>query len=223
MSEKNESVEQKAEAQQEAFQMAHMQDRAKVIYIYKKHKNKKKKKTNPKPCHNGGYRMADLEKVMTPLELAQYTKKKEDLNKALTVLNNLKTQGNNLGEYTDRVFNRLSLGNIDGYIKFLSKQVRPLFENIKRWKSFANDVRADIKGILAPAIKRLDNINSKEPYKPQEVLRRFTADVNAGENTPKKGSYTLSRHDALVLVKELSDVITGNPKAQRIEIFIASK
>lgn len=208
MSEKNESVEQKAEAQQEAFQMAHMQARAKVSYNYKKHK----------PCHNGGYRMADLEKVMTPLELAQYTKKKEDLNKALTVLSNLKTQGNNLGEYTDRVFNRLSLGNIDGYIKFLSKQVRPLFENIKRWKSCANDARADIKGILTPAIKRLDNI-----YKPQEVLRRFTADVNAGENTPKKGSYTLSRHDALVLVKELSDVITGNPKAQRIEIFIASK
>lgn len=116
------------------------------------------------------------------------------------------------------MFNRLSLGNIDGYIKFLSKQVRPLFENIKRWKSCANDARADIKGILTPAIKRLDNI-----YKPQEVLRRFTADVNAGENTPKKGSYTLSRHDALVLVKELSDVITGNPKAQRIEIFIASK
>lgn len=208
MSEKNESVKQKAEAQQEAFQMAHMQARAKVSYNYKKHK----------PCHNGGYRMADLEKVMTPLELAQYTKKKEDLNKALTVLSNLKTQGNNLGEYTDRVFNRLSLGNIDGYIKFLSKQVRPLFENIKRWKSCANDARADIKGILTPAIKRLDNI-----YKPQEVLRRFTADVNAGENTPKKGSYTLSRHDALVLVKELSDVITGNPKAQRIEIFIASK
>lgn len=213
MSEKNESVKQKAEAQQEAFQMAHMRARAKVSYNYKKHK----------PCHNGGYRMADLEKVMTPLELAQYTKKKEDLNKALTVLSNLKTQGNNLGEYTDRVFNRLSLGNIDGYIKFLSKQVRPLFENIKRWKSCANDARADIKGILAPAIKRLDNINSKELYKPQEVLRRFTADVNAGENTPKKGSYTLSRHDALVLVKELSDVITGNPKAQRIEIFIASK
>lgn len=208
MSEKNESVKQKAEAQQEAFQMAHMQARAKVSYNYKKHK----------PCHNGGYRMADLEKVMTPLELAQYTKKKEDLNKALTVLSNLKTQGNNLGEYTDRVFNRLSLGNIDGYIKFLSKQVRPLFENIKRWKSCANDARADIKGILTPAIKRLDNI-----YKPQEVLCRFTADVNAGENTPKKGSYTLSRHDALVLVKELSDVITGNPKAQRIEIFIASK
>ena len=213
MSEKNESVEQKAEAQQET---------PKVIYIYKKHKNKKKKKTNPKPCHNGGYRMADLEKVMTPLELAQYNKKKEDLNKALTELNKLKTQANNLSEYTDRVFNRLSLGNIDGYIKLLSKQVRPLLENIKRWKSCVNDVRADIKRILAPAIKRLDNINSKEPFKPQEVLRRFTADVKAGENTPKKGSYTLSRHDALVLVKEISDVITGNPKAQRIEIFIAS-
>ena len=104
MSEKNESVEQKAEAQQET---------PKVIYIYKKHKNKKKKKTNPKPCHNGGYRMADLEKVMTPLELAQYNKKKEDLNKALTELNKLKTQANNLSEYTDQVFNRLSLGNID--------------------------------------------------------------------------------------------------------------
>ena len=213
MSEKNESVEQKAEAQQEA---------PKVIYIYKKHKNKKKKKTNPKPCHNGGYRMADLEKVMTPLELAQYNKKKEDLNKALTELNKLKTQANNLSEYTDQVFNRLSLGNIDGYIKLLTKQVRPLLENIKRWKSCVNEVRADIKGILAPAIKRLDNINSKEPFKPQEVLRRFTADVKSGENTPKKGSYNLSRHDALMLVKEISDVITGNPKAQRIEIFIAS-
>lgn len=213
MSEKNESVEQKAEAQQEA---------PKVIYIYKKHKNKKKKKTNPKPCHNGSYRMADLEKVMTPVELAQYTKKKEDLNKALTELNKLKTQANNLSEYTDQVFNRLSLGNIDGYIKFLSKQVKPLLENIKRWKACVKDVRVDIKRILEPAIKRLDNINSKEPFKPQEVLRRFTADVKAGENTPKKGSYTLSRHDALVLVKEISDVITGNPKAQRIEIFIAS-
>ena len=213
MSEKNESVEQKAEAQQEA---------PKVIYIYKKHKNKKKKKTNPKPCHNGGYRMADLEKVMTPLELAQYNKKKEDLGKALTELNKLKTQANNLSEYTDQVFNRLSLGNIDGYVKLLSKQVRPLLENIKRWKSCVNDIRADIKGILEPAIKRLDNINSKEPFKPQEVLRRFTADVKSGENTPKKGSYTLSRHDALMLVKEISDVITGNPKAQRIEIFIAS-
>ncbi|MBQ2183088.1 MAG: hypothetical protein II399_00500 [Lachnospiraceae bacterium] len=213
MSEKNESVEQKAEAQQEA---------PKVIYIYKKHKNKKKKKTNPKPCHNGGYRMADLEKVMTPLELAQYNKKKEDLNKALTELNKLKTQANNLSEYTDQVFNRLSLGNIDGYIKLLSKQVKPLLENIKRWKSCVNDVRADIKGILQPAIKRLDNINSKEPFKPQEVLRRFTADVKPGESTPKKGSYTLSRHDALVLVKEISNVITENPKAQRIEIFIAS-
>lgn len=213
MSEKNESVEQKTEAQQEA---------PKVIYIYKKHKNKKKKKTNPKPCHNGGYRMADLEKVMTPLELAQYNKKKEDLGKALTELNKLKAQANNLSEYTDQVFNRLSLGNIDGYIKLLSKQVRPLLENIKRWKSCVNDIRADIKGILEPAIKRLDNINSKEPYKPQEVLRRFTADVKAGESTPKKGSYTLSRHDALMLVKELSNVITGNPKAQRIEIFIAS-
>lgn len=213
MSEKNESVEQKAEAQQEA---------PKVIYIYKKHKNKKKKKTNPKPCHNGGYRMADLEKVMTPLELAQYNKKKEDLNKALTELDKLKKQANNLSEYTDRVFNRLSLGNIDGYIKLLSKQVRPLLENIKRWKSCVDDVRADIKGILEPAIKRLDNINSKEQFKPQEVLRRFTADVKAGENTPKKGSYTLSRHDALVLVKEISNVITGNPKAQHIEIFIAS-
>lgn len=213
MSEKNESVEQKAEAQQEA---------PKVIYIYKKRKNKKKKKTNPKPCHNGGYRMADLEKVMTPLELAQYNKKKEDLGKALTELNKLKAQANNLSEYTDQVFNRLSLGNIDGYIKLLSKQVRPLLENIKRWKSCVNDIRADIKGILEPAIKRLDNINSKEPYKPQEVLRRFTADVKAGESTPKKGSYTLSRHDALMLVKELSNVITGNPKAQRIEIFIAS-
>lgn len=213
MSEKNESVEQKAEAQQEA---------PKVIYIYKKRKNKKKKKTNPKPCRNGGYRMADLEKVMTPLELAQYTKKKEELGKALTELDKLKKQANNLSEYTDQVFNHLSLGNIDGYIKLLTKQVKPLLENIKRWKSCVNDVRADIKGILAPAIKRLDNINSKEPYKPQEVLRRFTADVKAGESTPKKGSYTLSRHDALVLVKEISDVITGNPKAQRIEIFIAS-
>ena len=103
MSEKNESVEQKAEAQQET---------PKVIYIYKKHKNKKKKKTNPKPCHNGGYRMADLEKVMTPLELAQYNKKKEDLNKALTELNKLKTQANNLSEYTDRVFNRRAVSTM---------------------------------------------------------------------------------------------------------------
>lgn len=213
MSEKNESVEQKAEAKQEA---------PKVIYIYKKHKNKKKKKTNPKPCHNGGYRMADLEKAMTPVELAQYTKKKEELGKALTELDKLKNQANNLSEYTDQVFNRLSLGNLDGYVNLLTKQVKPLLENIKRWKNCIKGIRADIKGILEPAIKRLDNINSKEPFKPQEVLRRFTADVKAGENTPKKGSYTLSRHDALVLVKEISDVITGNPKAQRIEIFIAS-
>ena len=213
MSEKNEFVEQKAEAKQEA---------PKVIYIYKKHKNKKKKKTNPKPCHNGGYRMADLEKAMTPVELAQYTKKKEELGKALTELDKLKNQANNLSEYTDQVFNRLSLGNLDGYVNLLTKQVKPLLENIKRWKNCIKGIRADIKGILEPAIKRLDNINSKEPFKPQEVLRRFTADVKAGENTPKKGSYTLSRHDALVLVKEISDVITGNPKAQRIEIFIAS-
>ena len=213
MSEKNESVEQKAEAKQEA---------PKVIYIYKKHKNKKKKKTNPKPCHNGGYRMADLEKAMTPVELAQYTKKKEELGKALTELDKLKNQANNLSEYTDQVFNRLSLGNLDGYVNLLTKQVKPLLENIKRWKNCIKGIRADIKGILEPAIKRLDNINSKEPFKPQEVLRRFTADVKAGENTPKKGSYTLSRHDALVLVKEISDVITGNPKAQRIEIFLAS-
>ena len=213
MSEKNESVEQKAEAQQET---------PKVIYIYKKHKNKKKKKTNPKPCHNGGYRMADLEKVMTPLELAQYNKKKEDLNKALTELNKLKTQANNLSEYTDRVFNRLSLGNIDGYIKLLSKQVRPLLENIKRWKSCVNDVRADIKGILAPAIKRLDNINSKEPFKPQEVLKKFEKSVETKEGTPKKACYNLSREDALMLVKEITDMLKANPNGRRIDVFIAA-
>lgn len=215
MSEKNESVEQKAEAKQEAV---------KVVYIYKKHKNKSKKKpkANPKPCHNGGYRMVDLEKVMTPIEVAQYTKKKEELGKAITELNKLKKQAENLSAWQDQVFNRLSLGNIDGYINLLSKQVKPLLVKIKLWKNCIKNTRADIKGILDPAIKRLDNINSKEPFKPQEVIRRFTAEAKAGESTPKKGSYTLSRQDALMLVKELSGIISGNPKAQRIEIFIAS-
>lgn len=214
MSEKNESVEQKTEAKQEGV---------KVVYIYKKHKNKKKPKANPKPCHNGGYRMTDLEKVMTPIEVAQYAKKKEELGKALAELDKLKNQANNLSEYTDQVFNRLSLGNIDGYVNLLAKQVKPLLQKIKLWKNCIKDIRADIAGILDPAIKRLDNINSKEPFKPQEVLRRFTADAKAGENTPKKGSYTLSRQDALMLMKELSNIISGNPEAQRIEIFIASR
>jgi hypothetical protein len=213
MSEKNESVEQKAEAQQEA---------PKVIYIYKKHKNKKKKKTNPKPCHNGGYRMADLEKAMTSIELAQYTRKKEELDKSLVELDKLKNQSKNLSEYTYQVFNRLSLGNIDGYVNLLTKQVKPLLENIRRWKNCIKDIRADIKGILEPAIKRLDNINSKEPFKPQEVLKKFEKSVETKEGTPKKACYNLSREDALMLVKEITDMLKANPNGRRIDVFIAA-
>lgn len=213
MSEKNESVEQKAEAQQEA---------PKVIYIYKKHKNKKKKKANPKPCRNGGYRWEIMKQAMTPVEINQVEAVRGDLNRALAELNKLKKQSDNLGEWQDQVFNYISLGNIDGYIDLLANQVKPLMVKIKETRETIKKLRAKQKDLLMPVIKRLDNINSKEPFKPQEVLRRFTADVKAGESTPKKGSYTLSRHDALVLVKEISNVITGNPKAQRIEIFIAS-
>lgn len=213
MSEKNESVEQKAEAQQEA---------PKVIYIYKKHKNKKKKKSEPKPCRNGGYRLEIMKQAMTPVEIDQVEAVRGELNRALTELNKLKKQSDNLGEWQDQVFNYISLGNIDGYIDFLANQVKPLMVKIKETRETIKKLRAKQKDLLMPVIKRLDNINSKEPFKPQEVLRRFTADVKAGESTPKKGSYTLSRHDALVLVKEISNVITGNPKAQRIEIFIAS-
>lgn len=213
MSEKNESVEQKAEAQQEA---------PKVIYIYKKHKNKKKKKSEPKPCRNGGYRWEIMKQAMTPVEINQVEAVRGDLNRALADLDTLKKQSDNLGEWQDQVFNYISLGNIDGYIDLLANQVKPLMVKIKETRETIKKLRAKQKDLLMPVIKRLDNINSKEPFKPQEVLRRFTADVKPGENTPKKGSYTLSRHDALVLVKELSNVITGNPKAQRIEIFIAS-
>lgn len=213
MSEKNESVEQKAEAQQET---------PKVIYIYKKRKNKKKKKTNPKPCRNGGYRWEIMKQAMTPVEINQVEAVRGDLNRALADLDTLKKRSDSLSEYVDRVFGTLSLGNIDGYIGILNHQVKPILTKIKETRETIKKLRTKQKELLAPVIKRLDNINSKEPFKPQEVLRRFTADVKAGESTPKKGSYNLSRHDALMLVKEISDVITGNPKAQRIEIFIAS-
>lgn len=213
MSEKNESVEQKAEAQQEA---------PKVIYIYKKHKNKKKKKANPKPCRNGGYRLEIMKQAMTPVEIDQVEAVRGELNRALAELNKLKKQSDNLGEWQDQVFNYISLGNIDGYIDLLANQVKPLMVKIKETRETIKNLRIKQKNLLKPVIQRLDNINSKEQFKPQEVLRRFTADVKPGESTPKKGSYTLSRHDALVLVKEISNVITGNPKAQRIEIFIAS-
>lgn len=213
MSEKNESVEQKAEAQQEA---------PKVIYIYKKHKNKKKKKTNPKPCRNGGYRLETMKQAMTPVEIKQFEAVRCELSWTLAELDKIKKQSDNLSAYVDQVFGGLSLGNIDGYIDVLTNRVKPLLAKNKETRETIKKLRTKQKELLAPVIKRLDNINSKEPFKPQEVLRRFTADAKAGENTPKKGSYTLSRHDALVLVKEISDVITGNPKAQRIEIFIAS-
>lgn len=213
MSEKNETVEQKAEAQQEA---------PKVIYIYKKRKNKKKKKTNPKPCRNGGYRWEIMKQAMTPVEINQVEAVRGELNRALADLDKFTKQNDNLEEWQDQVFNCLSLGNIDGYIDLLANQVKPLLVKIKETRETIKKLRSKQKDLLMPIIKRLDNINSKEPPKPQEVLRRFTADVKAGENTPKKGSYTLSRQDVLVLMKELSSFITGNPKAQRIEIFIAS-
>ena len=178
-------------------------------------------KKTPKPCHNGGFRLKVLDQAMTPVERTQLRNVRQWLYKVLEDISKAKHE---LNTYYCEEFvklHKLSLGNIDRWME-LTAGVKTVLKRIQQLQAQRDKALAKQKEILMPVIKRVKEINSREPFKPQEVLRKFKEPVETKEATPKKASYTLSRQDALVLVKEIADMLKANPTGQRIEVFIAS-
>lgn len=188
----------------------------------KEKKKKKKKQPKPaKPCRNGGLRLKELDPAMTPIERTNLRHARDWLYKVLEDISATKAELNKLDEEDATLGYKISLGNITQYIEMLQK-VKVLFTRLQGLKAERDRALAAQKEILMPVIKRVKEINSREPVKPKEVLKKFEKPVEAKEGTPKKASYTLSRQDALVLVKEIADMLKANPTGQRIEVFIAS-
>ena len=190
----------------------------------KKEKKKKKKKKQPKPkkpCRNGGLRLKELDQAMTPVERTQLRNVRTLLYQVLKDITATKAQLNNLEKEFNKLGITLSLGNVDRWMELAGK-AKGLLKRIQQLQEQRDKALAKQKEILMPVIKRVKEINSREPFKPKEVLKKFKEPVETKEATPKKASYTLSRQDALVLVKEIADMLKANPKGQRIEVFIAS-
>ena len=188
----------------------------------KEKKKKKKKQPKPaKPCRNGGLRLKDLDPAMTPVERTQFRNVRQWLYKVLEDISAAKAELNKLGEEDATLGDAISLGNITRFIEILQK-VKVLLNRLQGLKKERDKALAKQKEILMPVINRVKEINSREPVKPKEVLKKFEKPVETKEGTPKKASYTLSRQDALVLVKEIADMLKANPTGQRIEVFIAS-
>ena len=190
----------------------------------KKEKKKKKKKKQPKPkkpCRNGGLRLKALDPAMTPVERTQLRNVRTWLYQVLKDITATKAQLNKLEENFNKLGVTLSLGNVDRWMELAAK-AKELLKRIQQLRAQRDKALAKQKEILMPVIKRVKEINSREPFKPKEVLKKFKEPVETKEATPKKASYTLSRQDALVLVKEIADMLKANPTGQRIEVFIAS-
>lgn len=188
----------------------------------KEKKKKKKKQPKPaKPCRNGGLRLKELDPAMTPIERTNLRHARDWLYKVLEDISATKAELNKLDEEDATLGYKISLGNITQYIEMLQK-VKVLFTRLQGLKAERDRALAAQKEILMPVIKRVKEINSREPVKPQEVLKKFEKPAEAKEGTPKKGKYNLSRKDAFVLVKQITDMLKANPDGQRIEIYIAS-
>lgn len=188
----------------------------------KEKKKKKKKQPKPaKPCRNGGLRLKELDQAMTPVERTDLRNVRTRLYQVLKDISATKAELNKLGEEDATLGDAISLANITRFIEILQK-VRVLLIRLQGLKKERDKALAKQKEILMPVIKRVKEINSREPFKPKEVLKKFKEPVETKEATPKKASYTLSRQDALVLVKEIADMLKANPTGQRIEVFIAS-
>lgn len=189
-----------------------------------KKEKKKKKKKHPKPakpCRNGGLRLKELDPAMTPVERTNLRNVRTWLYQVLKDISTTKAQLNKLEEEFNKLGLTLSLGNVDRWMELAGK-AKELLKRIQQLQGERDKALARQKEILMPVIKRVKEINSREPFKPQEVLKKFKEPVETKEATPKKASYTLSRQDALVLVKEIADMLKANPTGQRIEVFIAS-
>lgn len=194
------------------------------IDVDAKKEKKKKKKKHPKPakpCRNGGLRLKDLDPAMTPVERTQLRNVRTQLYQALKDISATKVQLNKLEENFSKLGITLSLGNVDRWMELAGK-AKELLKRIQQLQEQRDKALAKQKEILMPVIKRVKEINSREPFKPKEVIKKFEKSVETKEATPKKASYTLSRQDALVLVKEIADMLKANPTGQRIEVFIAS-
>ena len=188
----------------------------------KKEKKKKKKHPKPaKPCRNGGLRLKELDPAMTPVERTNLRNVRTWLYQVLKDISTTKAQLNKLEEEFNKLGITLSLGNVDRWMELAGK-AKELLKRIQQLQGERDKALARQKEILMPVIKRVKEINAREPFKPQEVLKKFEKPVETKEGTPKKASYTLSRQDALVLVKEIADMLKANPTGQRIEVFIAS-
>lgn len=179
-------------------------------------------KKTPKPCHNGGYRLKVLDQAMTPVERTQLRNVRQWLYNILEDISEAKAELNNhYYDEFDKLGYKLSLGNIDRWMK-LTAGMKTVLLRIQQLQAQRDKALARQKEILMPVIKRVEEINACEPFKPKEVLKKFEKPVETKDATPKKASYTLSRQDALVLVKEIADMLKANPNGQRIEVFIAS-
>ena len=188
----------------------------------KEKKKKKKKQPKPaKPCRNGGLRLKDLDPAMTPIERTNLRHARTWLYTVLKDISAAKAEFNKLGEEVATLGDAISLGNITRFIEILQK-AKVLLTRLQGLKAERDKALARQKEILMPVIKRVKEINAREPFKPKEVLKKFEKPAEAKEGTPKKASYTLSRQDALALVKEIADMLKANPTGQRIEVFIAS-
>lgn len=188
----------------------------------KEKKKKKKKQPKPaKPCRNGGLRLKDLDPAMTPIERSNFRNARTWLYTVLKDISAAKAEFNKLGEEVATLGDAISLGNITRFIEILQK-AKVLLTRLQGLKAERDKALARQKEILMPVIKRVKEINAREPFKPKEVLKKFEKPVETKEGTPKKASYTLSRQDALALVKEIADMLKANPTGQRIEVFIAS-
>ena len=188
----------------------------------KEKKKKKKKQPKPaKPCRNGGLRLKDLDPAMTPIERSNFRNARTWLYTVLKDISAAKAEFNKLGEEVATLGDAISLGNITRFIEILQK-AKVLLTRLQGLKAERDKALARQKEILMPVIKRVKEINAREPFKPKEVLKKFEKPAETKEGTPKKASYTLSRQDALALVKEIADMLKANPTGQRIEVFIAS-
>ena len=181
----------------------------------------KKTPKTPKPCHNGGLRLKDLDPAMTPVERKNLRDARSWLYKVLEDISAAKAEFRELDKEFDKAGVTLSLGNVDRWMD-LAGRAKELLKRIQMLQAERDRALATQKAIILPVIKRVNEINAREPFKPKEVLKKFEKPVEAKEGTPKKASYTLSRHDALVLMKEIADMLKANPTGQRIEVFIAA-
>ena len=160
--------------------------------------NETAKKT-PKPCHNGGLRLKDLDPAMTPVERKNLRDARSWLYKVLEDISAVKAEFRELDKEFDKAGVTLSLGNVDRWMD-LAGRAKELLKRIQKLQAERDRALATQKAIILPVIKRVNEINAREPFKPKEVIKKFEKPVETKEATPKKASYTLSRQDALVLV-----------------------